>query len=66
MCLLILARAKVGNMNKNTQIYIGIVAIAAIGIYFYMKQKGQLEGWKKGYTVLQDQINSTTPTPVTP
>jgi hypothetical protein len=45
-------------MNKNTQIYIGIAAIAAVGIYFYMKQKSTLADFKNSYTVLAEQLAS--------
>lgn len=58
MCLLILVLVRVGNMNKNTQIYIGIAALAAVGLYFYMKQKSDLNQFKNSYNVLADQLAS--------
>lgn len=51
-------------MTKNTQIFIGLAALAAVGLYFYSKQNAQLAGWKKGYMVLADQINAGTPAQV--
>jgi hypothetical protein len=52
-------------MTTENQMYIAIAALAAIGVYFYAKKNTELMGWKKGYTVLQDQINSGTPAQVT-
>jgi hypothetical protein len=51
-------------MTKNMQIFMGVAALAAVGIYFYTKQNTQLAGWKKGYMVLADQINATPPAQV--
>lgn len=45
-------------MNKNTQIYIGIAALAAVGLYFYMKQKSDLNQFKNSYNVLAEQLAS--------
>jgi hypothetical protein len=52
-------------MKTETQIYIAVAALAAIGFYFYAKKNTELAGWKKGYTVLADQINAGTPAQVT-
>jgi hypothetical protein len=47
----------------TTQLTIAAV-LAAIGVYFYAKQKTELSGWQKGYMVLADQINATPPAQV--
>ena len=45
-------------MTKNTQIFIGIAALAAVGIYFYTKQKSTLSQYQNAYNVLAEQLGS--------
>jgi len=45
-------------MTKNTQILIGVALLAAVGVYFYTKQKSTLTQYQNAYTTLADQLAS--------